>query len=461
MDKAVAAIMEVSLEKMINPIGGLPSPISTTFNTNKMKKLIVFALISFSAVSCENPKKDVSDSEYNQAISSFQAGKYGEALKLATKIIDFRQGNLLLANAKYLRGYIYQIQDSVEMAYKDLLEARQLYFVDRNIKGQSKSANQLGHLCYHIDLHRYALNYYKESFDLAESIGSTKLISNSLYGIARTHKRLGNLDKALTTMYEVLALEAELERHQYFIDCLFEIAEIFDIVGSYEISLERNWQAINSSTGTPLEKATKSKAYYNIADIYLDQLELEKAKIYLDSSLNQNFLSSKDSAIVFNNLGRWYHAIGNDFKAADCFRISLEKNQFKTDMLEVVETRSNLQLLKASGLSIDSLILCYEALVNVSVPDFIIREKIEQNELRLKIESLEHELNESSEQEESILKNWIFWLMLLFMLISAMLIIKLMRQRKMNRLSTLTEDHLSFMREREKIRKRWQERLKN
>lgn len=429
-------------------------------------KNIVSVSILLLVSACSNSVDFTSAKKYERAISCYKLGEYDQAVELSSQIIEQSENIDVLADAKYLRGFIYKKRDSVDLAYQDIHDARMLYSFDNNQKGQSKSSVVLGNICYQYDSYKNALKFFSESYNLSKVLRDKKLVANSLYGIARTEKRLGNLEVSIRKMYEVLELEADLERDDYYIDCLLELADIHNLAGSHDYALEKNWQAINSSIGTELEDVTRTKAYYNIGDIYLDQKNFAKAEIFLDSSLNLNALSKTDSAIIFNNFGRLHHGFGNDFLAADFFKKSLECNHYKTDMFEVAETKANLELMKKNGLSKDSLFLCYEALVNVSFPDFMIRQRLEKYEFRMRMESIEGEKAIVQLQDKNLVMSWKLWSLIALMgicLIVAAFKLKSRQKKQLEPLHGQTFRYYTLLRkeliEQRKLNDVWMKRI--
>lgn len=359
---------------------------------------VLITILLLQVYSCDDPNARQSKLLYDQSIEYYKQGAFYKALTISEQIFDASSDPKTLGDTKYLRGYLYQKIDSAELAFSEFISASLYYKRMNNLKGLSKVNTELGQIFYENDSYQISKRYFKNALDFAEKTGDNKLKSNALYGLGKAEKRLDNLGNALKYMYQALEIESKLERLQYFINIKLEMADIFHLGTNYKLAMEKNWEVINATQGTELEEITKARVYYNIADLYIDQGDYLNAKLYLDKSDSSSLLTSVDRAILNNNYGRYYHALGYDIIAAQYFEKSLDNNHIHTDMIEVAETKLNIELLASNCKKKDSLLILYKAISIVSWPDHLIREKLERAEQKFYLESLHGEASQAQQQ---------------------------------------------------------------
>lgn len=395
-----------------------------------MKRIVAATLVLFFITACDSQEVTKQKVIFEDAMSSFRSGDDDDAIEKSTSLINDGSDPFLVGQAYYLRGYIKEKRDSAFAAYTDYVHALKNYEQADNDIYQSKILNELGQLFYHFSSHQLALQYFDDAYNKATITNEEKLIANSLYGRGQALKQLGKLDEALDVMYEVLNLESKLERLDYFIDVKLEMADIHHRATSYNFAIENNWSAINSAYNTESEDYIKAKAFNNLADIYLDQKLFSEAKPFLDSSLHYNALSGTEIAVLYNNAGRYYHGTGNDFVAASFFKKSLDNNHLQTDLDEISETKHNLEQMFKSGMSQDSIIMYYQAMTSISVPDYIVKQRIEFAENKQRLEAKEASMMISALNSEKNLLALIAAGLLTAMLISTFFFLRNYSKRK-------------------------------
>lgn len=337
-----------------------------------------------------NSSRNVYYEGYLRSLQLYKDGNFEDALINIDSILNHSRDYKILGDTEYLRGYICHLRDSTELAYFAFLNAKNHYNQINDGKGLSKCNNILGRIFYEYDSYIIARQYFDKAYFYSKKYDDDKLIANSLFGLGLVEKELGNLVRATEILEQVLDIEAKLKRLTYFIDVWLELGIVHHLAGSYRYALEKNWKAINTANGTDVEKITRARAYNNIGNIYLDKRNYKKAQQYLDSSLDLNVLKGSEVAVLYNNFGRLHHRQGNDFLAARFFKMSIDNNHHKTDMIEVAETKSNLEIMMENeSLSKDSILLCYQGMLNVSVPDYIIRKRLEHHETKIWLETRE------------------------------------------------------------------------
>ncbi len=219
-----------------------------------------------------------------------------------------------------------------------------------NVLDVAQHSNDLSHL---YDLHynlgsafgdseyeayEKAVHHYILAYEIAQKLDENEKLSNSLYGIANSHQRLNNYQKALEFYDKIAELEigeeSESEANPKKGHAFTQMSAIYQALGDYEKAYEYQMQAlptydqVNDSLGM-------ANAQYNLGSIFFYQNQFEqslehyqKAKVICDAINNDRFIYSCLAA-----LGSVNEKLGNSEKSLQYNQHSLklaEKLNYKT-----------------------------------------------------------------------------------------------------------------------------------
>lgn len=418
----------------------------------------IFAAIVLCLIisTCTNHRKQKHEIQFDKAMEFFRSGEEEKSIVLANELISKSENAFIVGQSQFLRAHIYQSRDSSELAYQDYIHALQNYRVSGRIDYQSIIECKIGNLLYEYDSYKYAKKHFLKAKSLAESINNEELTSDALYGLGRTEKRLGNLIEAQSIMFQVLEMEANLERLAYFIDAKLELAVIYHLGTSYNNAIEKNFEAIKTATDTKLENYTRARALNNIGGTYLKMKNYEKAKKYLSESIKTEGRFDVQKAMTYNNIARLFHEQGDDLSAARCFKKSVELNKYQVDVETLFSTVEGIKKLNVS----DKEILSFAQIAETALREAHIKKKLEYAEARnfLEAEEMSRMLSEMDAQKQKLTLALIVSTLIIILSLTYILV-KVFSSRKFTP-STLTDDQLSYIRERERRRKQWEEKLK-
>ncbi|MHA2362617.1 MAG: tetratricopeptide repeat protein [Candidatus Hodarchaeales archaeon] len=245
-----------------------------------------------------------------------------------------------------IKGILFYYKGELDTAldfYKQSLTIRETL---GNLQGISDSLNNIGNI---YDLKGEldtALNYYERSLTSREKIGNLQDIASSLNNIGIIYRRKGHLDKALDFYNKSLKLREKLKLPQDIALSLNSIGIVYKLKGELETGLVfyKRSLAINEEIGNP-HNITMS--LNNIGEIYRIKGELDIALNYHKRSLELRKKLENQQMIAdsLNNIGEIYSDLGELNKALNYHKKSLELREKNGNDINTSESLFNLTLL--------------------------------------------------------------------------------------------------------------------
>lgn len=352
-------------------------------------RILNIAILFILLFSCAEDTSYPKTKNYERSLRLYRGKKYEEAKEIARLILTSSFDPHELAHANLLLAYANFRQDSLKQAYFSCKKAKDYFLALGDKFYITKSYNRLGLVFYELRSYAKALDYFELALDYAITTGNENHLANNLYGIGRCHKHLGNYELALKNLLKARVIEQNLEQLKYFIDIQLEIGIVQRMAGNHQLAIDHCWQVMNSATGTPYENLFKGKAYNNLGYTYFELGDYQKAEQYLTQSLNYTDRGDTFVAATYNNLGSVYNELGNHTKASACFQKSVELNQHKVDMEELIFTFNSIRSLPEVKSNNDSLIYYMDLFAAIAAPTMASKESLERKDLRYRLEGLE------------------------------------------------------------------------
>ncbi|MEP4095149.1 tetratricopeptide repeat protein, partial [Reichenbachiella sp.] len=226
---------------------------------------------------------------------------------------------------------------------------------------------------------------------------------------------------------------------------------------NHQLAIDHCWQVMNSATGTPYENLFKGKAYNNLGYAYFELGDYQKAEQYLTQSLNYTDRGDTFVAATYNNLGSVYNKLGNHTKASACFQKSVELNQHKVDMEELIFTFNSIRSLPEVKSNNDSLIYYMDLFAAIAAPIIASKESLETKDLRYRLEGLELAENEKASRETIPL--WVLVCTIAVLLLSVLFLYFRVRFQ-LNRRSSDMRKFDEYMKIKQKENAEWMKKIK-
>lgn len=388
-------------------------------------RVFYFILIAF-LYSCTDSVEIETEAQYEEAMSLYQAERYEEALsKLAPVFVQLEgERSELMLKARYLRGFIYYLQDKNKLAYIDYLEGLDIALQLNDNLRVSRLYNEIGQIFFERELFEQALKHFELAFD--HSGEATKQdIAYYNFGIGKSLSKLDQLEKAMD--YLLVAADKDLEVKNY--DALardyLEMGIVQWRAGNYNQAINHYKKITEIAPLTRKSNLHLWRANNNIGNVYISQQKLEKAEEYLNKSLKY-YSSENQLWITYNNLGKVYNAKKEFEKAWNCFKRSLAYNSSKGEMNELITTNHALKKTFEKLNQPDSL-LYYTMLINeMALPAMETKGwlKDEEEKIALLTKYQDH-LREKSERDQYAKTSWLTAFIMTFLFLSGVLSMRL------------------------------------
>ncbi len=394
-------------------------------NTN-VCTFLASALLIFTFSSCELREDPQYTGYIDQAKKEYEQGNLPASIKAVDKYIAeaLHSGdNNAIGDAHFRRGTLNLMLDSVSLAFDDYKVAEHYLSQGSDKKTYGKVLKRLGDIFYDYYSYEKALSYYTKSLEIAEDQGDDKNIANYTYGVARAHRKLGNVEASIDMYHASLDMEEKLERFKEYIDVWLELSLLHTEYERYERAKEINDDIINRTSFDTLKTYAWPKAKINIGNNHIYLGNLEEAESNLREALQFNSLDTRYQSVAYNNLGRVYRKRGQPNLAALNFQKSLELNSSYVDVEEVLVTRAEIISMFDGEHQKDSLIKYLKMVAPIALKAAEDRQKIlnSKNSVKLLLEYKDNNYITAKKEEDKLLP----WQIGVSILILALVIITL------------------------------------
>ncbi|MEO9802939.1 MAG: tetratricopeptide repeat protein [Reichenbachiella sp.] len=419
---------------------------------------LTIAILSILLLSCAEDTSYPKSKDYDLSLSLYRAKKYEEAKEIVTHILATASSNRSeLAHANLLLAYVNYKQDSLEQAYHNCKTANSYFLVLKDDFYSSKSYHRLGQIFYDLGSYTKALGYFELALSISKASNNQKQLINDLHAAGKSNKRLGHFEMALRNFFEARAMAQQIQDLNKFLNIQLEIGIVQRMADNHQLAIDHCWQVMNSATGTPYENLFKGKAYNNLGYAYFELGDYQKAEQYLTQSLNYTDRGDTFVAATYNNLGSVYNKLGNHTKASACFQKSVELNQHKVDMEELIFTFNSIRSLPEVKSNNDSLIYYMDLFAAIAAPIIASKESLETKDLRYRLEGLELAENEKASRETIPL--WVLVCTIAVLLLSVLFLYFRVRFQ-LNRRSSDMRKFDEYMKIKQKENAEWMKKIK-
>ncbi|MFA0960753.1 tetratricopeptide repeat protein [Roseivirga sp. BDSF3-8] len=217
--------------------------------------------------------------------AKFYMGDYFEAASLYSEAREIAREEGLLAEetaAINNLGLLLSETGSYDLALNYLFQALSLTPED-DLETRSVTLNNIGQLYEKIKDHTRAMEYMRRSLELKKQINDPDMLAFSYNHLGNYFLNSRQLDSA--RYYFVLGSGSSIKgnnQHQRAVS-LQGFGDVYLLERKYEQATEEYMEALEIQKRIN-DRAGLSLTYHSIAESFLDQGKIEKAKVYLDSS---------------------------------------------------------------------------------------------------------------------------------------------------------------------------------
>jgi PAS domain S-box-containing protein len=206
-----------------------------------------------------------------------------------------------------------------------------------------QSLNALGAL-YSLALdNESALQYYKQSFQLAKSVDFKKGMISSLISTGNIYSGLGDYEKALSDFFNSITISEQIKDKGSIATNYNNIANIYVKQGFFQKALDFHFKALHLRQASNNEKGM-AMSYANIGNVYKSQSDYEKA-LEFDLKALKTFEAIGDKvriSIILNNIGGIYLTQKYDDKALDYYFRALKIAEEADDKQQMARPYENI-----------------------------------------------------------------------------------------------------------------------
>jgi tetratricopeptide (TPR) repeat protein len=351
------------------------------------------------------------------AICNAITGNYMEAEKYIESSISIGKRNkdsIKISKSLYLKGKIYEQQGKLNEAIKIIESSLKIAKESNNQKQIQDCFSLLGNINAVLGNNKKALEYYNMNYNYAFETGDSVRMHLSLGNQGIIYKRMSDYDSALKC--QLLALK---------------------------ICKERN------------DKISIAKAYTNIGIIYSNTKEYEKAleNYLLALEIKKEMKSQKDIATTLNNIGILYYRL-NDFKKA--IEYLLQGETISNEIKSINELRHANEYLALSYSKLNDYENAFIHQIkyqkyNDSISSIETKNKISELEIKYETQQKEQEnkiLTQENELQQTQLEKKQarirFFIILLIILISSIITLIYLYERKQRYMKMLAKKNLEI-----------------
>ncbi len=186
--------------------------------------------------------------------------------------------------------------------------------------------------------------YFLRSLEVAEQRKSDKGMAMSLQNIAKSMLLAKNIDRALLNIERAYSIALKTNDLELVGIILKDYGEVLEQSNNVSGALEK-YEAALKSFGAEDHKPYVVKIWMNIANVYIQQGNNDKAEYYLLRCLNEYrpFIFNEDLGVLYLKLGNLYDSKHNQAKAEDAYRKGLvvcDKFQLKETCAKIARALS-------------------------------------------------------------------------------------------------------------------------
>ncbi|MFH1824210.1 MAG: tetratricopeptide repeat protein [Candidatus Firestonebacteria bacterium] len=223
-------------------------------------------------------KKGIGNNLTNLGVVSYNLGDYQkaisyyeEALKIDKEIGDKKGIGSDLTNL----GVVYMNLGDYQKAISYYEEALKIKREIGDKKGIGNNLTNLGVVSDDLGDYQKAISYYEEALKIKREIGDKKGIGDNLTNLGVVYMNLGDYQKAISYYEEALKIDKEIGDKKGIGNNLTNLGVVYINLGDYQKAISYYEEALKiyREIGVPTEQVEA-----NIADIYLETGEIEKAE---------------------------------------------------------------------------------------------------------------------------------------------------------------------------------------
>ncbi|HON17983.1 MAG TPA: tetratricopeptide repeat protein [Salinivirgaceae bacterium] len=190
-----------------------------------------------------------------------------------------------------------------------------------------------------------ALDFLLRSLNLRKELGDLKGTSKTLNNIAIIYLRSERYDEALAMYEESLSIKEQLNDTLGIAAAYSNLGNVYLLLKRYDLAAEYTLKSIEIWENTS-SKLGLAQGYNNLAVIHIEQSNFNKALEYLQKGIKiaENIKHNTDLAEIYSNLGVVYEKLGYYDKALQNLQLSLTYLSLTGDLqkkITVYKTISN------------------------------------------------------------------------------------------------------------------------
>ncbi|MBL4560626.1 MAG: tetratricopeptide repeat-containing sensor histidine kinase [Labilibaculum sp.] len=275
--------------------------------------------------------------------------KNDSAIYFANKALQLSQKNnfqKLIIDAQIKLFYGFLANSEMPNAWESINNAKSIAYSLNDTLSICAIHTNLG---YHYSItskYDSAIYHYNKSLKIGEASKDNRYKINNLIGLGEVYYERGDFELALGKFVE--AFKFEEVQNDTKISLLINMANIYSDQHQREKAISYYNQAMEIALELKYED-TLSVLYNNLAIIYQDDSDYNKALLFYEKSLDIDKKANNKAgiALCLNNIGENYFKMGNTDKAIAFLRESLSTNRqlkLDTEIIYNLETLSQIYL---------------------------------------------------------------------------------------------------------------------
>ena len=273
-----------------------------------------------------------------------EASQYAdEAISFADKIEDKRQRDILMADAKKIKGYIYYYLTHFDKAEIEFFDAEILYKKADFLEGLAAIYNNIGVIALFQGEWKKTEEFYLKSLKLEEQ-------RYNLNGVSVCYNNLGSLledkgehEKSLNYLYEALRIQKLLSDRYNITNIYNNIGITYMDNGKYKEALKALELSLQTAMNFNLSRNIIA-SLNNIGALFFKSGKWTKAIEYYERAIDKSKENNLFEGLVksYNNLGELYEQRGEFTLAYDLYFKGIELLPQITDDVMKAELHGNI-----------------------------------------------------------------------------------------------------------------------
>ncbi|NOX86027.1 MAG: tetratricopeptide repeat protein [Chlorobi bacterium] len=297
---------------------------------------------------------------------------YLQSLQIARKAAL----NKYIAKALFDIGYIRYVNNNYKESKKLFEESYRIYTELNNRKGMYNATNACGLSEYHLGNYLSADSCFTAALTIASGMNDSTLISDIKTHLGILYCEQEKPEEGITLFKEAMNYYEKTGNTEAISDAALNIGVVLKMAGKYDDALEYIRKSTDIEEGSQ-RKSQLVIRYYNLADLYLEMNDKEKAYEYCQKTMTiANEIASKPFFADCNFLMGKYFMLEKNYRQAI--------SHFKTAL--VTALKNNEQTLTA-GIYLWNARALYKLNRNGQVTD--LARKAYENALKMKLLSLQ------------------------------------------------------------------------